>query len=194
MRRAAAPLLVLAAALLLAGCPAAPQEELKPDTVDRERVARIAKDPWAAPTTTSLPRQAYGSNGLLVRKAGVREATLPGDDNRPMVRDEVDAAIDDGWALVGAVCDELGVEEVQLTRGTTLDDTARATIVPQPEGTRDAPAYRIVVTVYVPHHADRGWPRPEPVDLESTCVASPDAPSIEVDDVTDGSPYPATTS
>ncbi|AWB92916.1 hypothetical protein [Aeromicrobium chenweiae] len=188
-------LLLVPAAVLLAGCPAPQKDELKPDAVDRERVARIAKDPWAAPSSTTLPRQGDGTNGLVTREAGRRETTLLGEDDLPAVRAEVEAAEADGWTLVGAVCSERGrVDEVQLARGETLDDSARAVITTEPEGSRDAPAWRIVVRVYVPHHADRSWPRPDAVRTSATCLADPAAPPVEVDSVADGRVYGPETS
>jgi hypothetical protein len=178
-------LLVTAALLMLAGCPAQPKAELKPNDVDRARVDRIAKDPWAAPTKTTLPRQAYGTNGWVDREAGKRRSNVPGDDSKPVMLEEVEAAIADGWLLVAVDCDPEydSVDRVQLSRGDRLSDFARAVITLSGKGTRLDHSFNVLVQVFVPHHVDKGWPQPPALKPEDTCLVDPKKPSNEVEDV-----------
>jgi hypothetical protein len=186
-------ILVTAAVLLLAGCPAPAKKELKPNDVDRARVDRIAKDPWAAPTKTTLPRQAYGTNGWVDREAGKRRTNVPGAESRPIMLKEVGAALADGWELVSVTCDAeyRTVGRVQLTRGDTLDDFARAVITPTAEGTGNDHSFDILVQVFVPHHVDKSWPEPPALKPEDTCLADPTKPSTKVEDVMIGERFGA---
>ncbi|MEV7396981.1 hypothetical protein [Aeromicrobium sp. NPDC092404] len=188
MTRTLRLLLVTAAALLLAACPGPAKQDLKPNATDRARVDRIAKDPWAAPTRTMLPRQSYGSNGQLDRQAGERSTNVAGSDSRPIVAKEVEAATADGWELVAADCDEDDghVRSVQLSRGDSLGTFARAIITASPDSSTAEDSYDVTVKVFVPHHVDKGWPQPPALQPEDTCLADPAKPSDEVEDVRSG--------
>lgn len=191
--RALRLVLVTTALLLLSGCPGPAKQELKPNDVDRARVDRIAKDPWAAPTKTMLPRQSYGSNGYVSREAGERTSNVVGNDDRPMFLKEASAAIADGWELVAVECDAENqwVKRVQLSRGDKLDDFARAIITTSPDSTTSEDSYDVTVKVFVPHHVDKGWPQPPALKPEDTCLVDPKKPSNEVEDVMSGKRFGA---
>lgn len=183
------PLLLGLLAVLLAGCPAAPDTTLQPNAVDTARAKRIAADPWAAPTTTAKARELVGSNHWVNREAGSRTTRVAGASDRPIVLREVRAAVADGWTLVAASCPQDSYVQVELARGSRLDDFARAIITTVETGSVTAPAYDVTVRVFVPHHVDRSWPRPDPVPVERSCLVDPAAGAVTVVDVSQGARF-----
>ncbi len=186
------PLLLGLLAVLLAGCPVAPDTTLQPNAVDAARAKRVAADPWAAPTTTAKARELVGSNHWVNREVGSRTTTVAGASDRPIVLREVRAAVADGWTLVAAACPKGSYVHVELARGSHLDDFARAIVTTVATGSVTVPAYDLTVRVFVPHHADRSWPRPAPVTLERNCLVDPAVAAVTVKDVSHGARFGST--
>ncbi|KQW45218.1 hypothetical protein ASC77_20825 [Nocardioides sp. Root1257] len=179
MRTGAASALV--GGLLLTGCSDLPGD-LYADPVDLTRAQAVWSDPWVAPNDLAVPEAAYGSNGQVDRTAGVRRTTYAGVDATAATGQEVAAAEQHDWTLVGATCADDEVTAV-LTRGGTDPDAAAVAEV----GARaDDGLVDVVVTAEVPHHVDEDWPGLGPaVAAEDTCLGggsdhpAPDLPGGE---------------
>jgi hypothetical protein len=177
---------VVGCALLLAGCPAPQRADLEPDDVDRQRAEQVQSDPWVAPDERSQVGQLPGSNGWVDRLVAARTDVVAGQE-QDVLRAETERAVAAGWELVAAVCADGQGPRVELARGSSLDDDARAVVTTRDVSlTEDELRYEVRVRAYVPHHVDRGWPRPAVLDIGDSCLSDASAPDVDVEDVSAG--------
>jgi len=203
-RRLVVALAASALVLTLAGC--VPLDgRTYPNATDLARASRIWNDRWLAPTRTQVV-ESVGRVGLpeLSRDVGGRRyltTAAPAD----AVVAEVRAAQASGWVLTGVTCDtaEDSVRVSLATGGVDPDSAAIAgiqtyrwsefSLPATATGSDQVPADRIaevVIWAEVPHHLDQGWPDPEPIALDDTCLvggtvsvpaAQPDLPQAPMD-------------
>jgi len=151
------------------------------DATDVRRAQAIWADPWVAPTTTHVAAFHDLPSGVLFRDVGRRAVVATaGSTGAAAVAAEVEAATHTGrWVLVGANCKPadptLGDAAAWLSRtGAGLDAAATAVVS---AGHLESGAVSGTLTVFVPHHLDRTWPRPAPLDLALSCLAGAPATS-----------------
>lgn len=183
--------------------------ELETNEVDRARTEGMVAAPWPHLTEVHEPGRVKTGPGTIVNRAiGFRQSNIDPANPLPTLQSEVEEAIANGWTVFGVECtvrpeslpepDQYQDFRIGLQRSPAdLDHAAIATIsgvmripgVASRYSIENAQHYQ--VWVYLPHHADKGWPDYPSIapDLPTSCVGSAAAPTHTGSAVPDQDPF-----